>query len=93
MQTPPITALGIEARKVTNGPKNDITIAKIAVVRIVTIEALPVIATQPIDSPYVVLGHPPKNAPTIDPTPSPRSVLSNPGFFNKSFLIIVDNAI
>ena len=73
--TPPITHDGIVARNVTNGPKNEIRIAIIAVVRIVTTDALPVIATQPTDSPYVVLGHPPKIAPPIEPTPSPRSVL------------------
>ena len=63
------------ARNVTNGATNDATIAMIAVTKIVITEAFPEIATQPIDSPYVVLGHPPKNAPTIEPTPSPRRVL------------------
>ena len=47
----------------------------IAVTVIVITEALPVIATQPTDSPYVVLGQPPKIAPAIEPTPSPKSVL------------------
>ena len=75
MQTPPITQAGIVERKVTNGPKKEITIAIIAVQRMVTIEALPVIATQPTDSPYVVFGQPPNQAPTIEPTPSPSSVL------------------
>ena len=51
MQTPPITQFGILARKVTNGPKKEIMIAMTAVVRIVTTEAFPVIATQPTDSP------------------------------------------
>ena len=37
------------------------------------------IATQAIDSPYVVFAQPPKKAPTIEPTPSPSSVLSRPG--------------
>ena len=46
-----------------------------SVVVIVAIEALRVMATHPTDSPYVVFGQPPKNAPTIEPTPSPRSVL------------------
>ena len=50
------------------------SIAPIAAAIIVTTEALPVIATQPTDSPYVVLGQPPKIAPAIEPTPSPRSV-------------------
>ena len=54
-------------------------IAIIAVVVIVTIEAFLVIATQPTDSPYVVLGQPPKIAPAMEPTPSPRSVLESPG--------------
>ena len=65
----------MEARNVTNGPKNEMIIAIIAVARIVTTEALPVIATQPTDSPYVVFGQPPKTAPAIEPTPSPRRVL------------------
>ena len=51
MQTPPITQEGIELRKVTNGPKKEMMMAMIAVVRIVTTEALPVMATQPTDSP------------------------------------------
>ncbi len=49
-------------------------IARIAVVVIVATDAFLVIATQPTDSPYVVLGQPPKIAPAKDPTPSPRSV-------------------
>ena len=53
-------------------------------------EALPEIATQPTDSPYVVLGQPPKNAPAIEPTPSPSNVLFNPGSSNKSFSMIED---
>ena len=75
MQTPPITHEGIVERNVTNGAKNDAIMQRIAVARIVTTEALPVIATQPTDSPYVVLGQPPKSAPAIEPTPSPRRVL------------------
>ena len=73
-----------------NGAKNEIKIAIIAVVKIVYTDAFLEIATQPIDSPYVVLGQPPKNAPANEPTPSPRSVLSSPGSSNKSFPIIVD---
>ena len=75
MHTPPITQEGMVARKVTKGAKNEATIARIAVASIVSTDALPVIATQPTDSPYVVLGQPPKNAPAMEPTPSPRSVL------------------
>ena len=58
--------------------------ARIAVARMVTTEALPEIATQPMDSPYVVLGQPPKNAPTIEPMPSPRSVRESPGSRRRS---------
>ena len=65
----------MEERNVKNGPKKEMIIAIIAVARIVTTEALPVIATQPNDSPYVVFRQPPKTAPTIEPTPSPRIVL------------------
>ena len=46
-----MTQEGIVARKVTKGPKKEITIARTAVVKMVTTEALPVIATQPTDSP------------------------------------------
>ncbi len=52
-----------------------VAIAKIAVVIIVATEAFLVIATHATLSPYVVLGQPPKKAPTIEPTPSPRRVL------------------
>ena len=75
MHTPPITQEGIELTKATNGDINDIIIAPIAAAMIVATDAFLVIATQPTDSPYVVLGQPPKNAPTIEPTPSPKSVL------------------
>ena len=61
MHTPPITQPGIESKKATKGDTNEINIAIIAVTVIVAIEALRVIATQPTDSPYVVLGQPPKN--------------------------------
>ena len=50
-QTPPITQLGMEARKVTKGPKKEITIHITAVVVMVTTDALRVMATQPTDSP------------------------------------------
>ena len=51
MQTPPMTHPGIVERKVANGPTKLMTIAMIAAARIETTEALPEIATQPIDSP------------------------------------------
>jgi hypothetical protein len=63
------------ASTVTKGARKDDTMASTAVVRIVTTEAFPEIATHPTDSPYVVLGQPPKKAPTMEPTPSPRRVL------------------
>ena len=88
IQTPPITGVGIEASNVENGKKKERTIAMIAVVQIVLMEALPEIATQPTDSPYVVLQAPPKKAPAMEPTPSPRSVLCKPGSSNKSLPII-----
>ena len=90
IQTPPITQEGIVERNVEKGPKNEITIAMIAVVKIVTTDAFPEIATHPTDSPYVVLGHPPKNAPAIEPTPSPHNVLSRPGSVSKSCSITVE---
>ena len=46
-----MTQLGILARKVTKGAINDATIAMTAVTKMVMTEALPEIATQPIDSP------------------------------------------
>ena len=88
MHTPPITHGGIVAKNVENGPMNDNTIARSAVTKIVLIEALPEIAIVPTDSPYVVFGHPPKNAPAIEPTPSPNNVLCNPGSWIKSLSII-----
>ena len=51
MQTPPITHFGIVARNVTKGAMNAATMAMMAVQRIVTMEALPEMATQPMDSP------------------------------------------
>ena len=51
MQTPPMTQLGMVERKVTNGPKKEAMIAMQAVQRIVTTDALPVMATQPMLSP------------------------------------------
>ena len=43
------------------------------------VEAFRVIATHPIDSPYVVFGHPPNAVLIIVPTPSPSSVRVSPG--------------
>ena len=87
-KTPPITHEGMELKKAITGLRNETTIARTAVVMIVTTDAFLVIATQAIDSPYVVLGHPPKNAPTIEPTPSPRRVLLRPGSVRRSFSMI-----
>ena len=66
-------------------------IAMIAVVVMVATDAFLVMATQPTDSPYVVLGQPPNIAPAIDPTPSPRRVLSRPGSSRRSFSIIEES--
>jgi len=84
IHTPPITHEGIVAKSVTNGAMNDKIIHKIAVTKIVITDAFLEIATQPTDSPYVVLGHPPKKAPAIEPTPSPSNVLVRPGSVSKS---------
>ena len=78
MQTPPMTHGGMEFTNAINGERKDIKIAPAAALIMVAIEALRVIATQPTDSPYVVFGQPPNSAPTIEPIPSPRSVLSSP---------------
>ena len=51
MQTPPMTQLGMEERKVTKGPKKEITMLMIAAVVMVMTDAFLVIATQPTDSP------------------------------------------
>ena len=79
-----MTQEGMVERKVTKGAKKEMTMAMIAVTRMVRTEALPVIATQPTDSPYVVLGQPPKKAPTIEPTPSPSRVRESPGSRRRS---------
>ena len=50
-QTPPMTQLGMDARKVTKGPKKEMTMHIIAAVVMVTTEAFRVMATQPTDSP------------------------------------------
>ena len=88
MHTPPITQEGIEFTNATKGLQKEIIIARIAVVIIVATEAFLVIATQATDSPYVVLGQPPKKAPAIEPTPSPRRVFERPGFSRRSFSMI-----
>ena len=88
IQTPPMTQLGIVAKKVENGATKAKTIAIKAVTKIVLIEALPEIATVPTDSPYVVFGQPPKKAPAIEPTPSPSNVLCKPGSFKRSLPIM-----
>ena len=88
MHTPPITQDGIVDKNVENGKMKLKIIAIIDVTKMVLIEAFPEMATQPTDSPYVVLHAPPKKAPAIEPTPSPRSVLCKPGSSNKSLPMI-----
>ena len=70
-----MTQFGMVARKVTNGATKEAAIHIKAVTKMVATEAFPEMATHPTDSPYVVFGHPPKNAPTMEPTPSPSRVL------------------
>ena len=91
--TPPSTGLGIVETIAVNFPKKPNTIAIIAARPITHTEAIFVIPTTEVFSPYVVFAGPPI-APAINVAkPSPRRVLSNPGSFNKSFPIIVDNAV
>ncbi len=59
----------------TKGDTKEISIERTAVVVIVRTDAFLVIATQPTLSPYVAFGQPPKIAPVIEPTQSPRRVL------------------
>ena len=87
-QTPPITQLGIVLMNAITGEMNASTIAIHAAPKIETTDAFFVIATQPIDSPYVVFGTPPKIEPTNEPTPSPNNVRCKPGSWSKSFSII-----
>ena len=79
-----MTQDGIVFRNATNGLMKEMIIAKTAVQKIVRVDALRVIATQAMDSPYVVFGHPPKIAPKNEPTPSPNNVRFNPGSFRRS---------
>ena len=51
MHTPPMTQPGMESRKATKGPMKETRMAMMAVVVMVTTEALRVMATQPTDSP------------------------------------------
>ena len=51
IQTPPMTQLGIVLSKSENGKMKDNTMAMQAVTKIVLTEALPEMATQPMDSP------------------------------------------
>ena len=74
MHTPPMTQEGIVAMKPTTGDRKERQMHSMAAVMMVATEALRVMATQPIDSPYVVFGQPPKKAPTMDPIPSPSRV-------------------
>ena len=70
-----MTQFGMVARKVTNGATKEAAIHIKAVTKMVATEAFPEMATHPTDSPYVVFGQPPKNAPAMEPTPSPSRVL------------------
>ena len=56
-------------------------------------EAIFVIPTTEVFSPYVVFAGPPSNPATIVAIPSPSKVLSNPGSFNKSFPTIALSAV
>ena len=85
-----MTQLGIVLSKSENGKMKDNTMAIQAVTKIVLTEALPEMATQPMDSPYVVLHAPPQKAPAIEPKPSPNNVLWRPGSCNKSCSMIED---
>ena len=50
-QAPPMTHFGMELISATNGVKNERIIQPSPAVMIVTMDAFPVIATQPMDSP------------------------------------------
>ena len=51
MQAPPMTHLGMELMKATKGVKKASTMQPMAAPSMLTMEALPVMATQPMDSP------------------------------------------
>ena len=51
-----MTQEGMVSRKVVNTPIKEQRMAKIAVTKVVATEALPEMATQPMDSPYVRVG-------------------------------------
>ena len=70
------------------GEMNARTIAIHAAPIIDTTEAFFVIATQPMDSPYVVFGTPPNIEPTNEPIPSPSNVRCKPGSARRSLSII-----
>ena len=78
----------MEFTKAINGEMKETKIAPIAAAMMVATDAFFVIATQATDSPYVVLGQPPKKAPTMEPTPSPKRVLCRPGFSKRSLSIM-----
>lgn len=90
---PPITQVGIDSKSAINGPIKEIIIHINAATIILYIEAFLEIAEHDIDSPYVVFGHPPKNAPTNEPNPSPNNVRFNPGLSNKFLLITNDKCL
>ena len=80
----PVAIVGVDVFM----PNLQANMSEFLVVVIVAMEAFLVIATQPTDSPYVVLGHPPKRAPAKEPTPSPRSVRWRPGSSRRSLFIM-----
>ena len=81
---------GIVDNNALTGPINETAIAINAATKIEITDAFLVRATQPTDSPYEVVEHPPRNAPAASAKPSPINVLCKPGSFNKSDSIIVD---
>lgn len=89
-QTEPITHPGMVANTVAIGPTKDVTMHIIAQTKIGYVDADLVNAVVAIASPYEVFSAPPKKAPTIDPTPSPRRVLSSPGSLVRSVPMIFD---
>ena len=74
IHTPPMTQAGILEMKATKGEIKAMMMHSKAAQVMVATEAFRVMATQAIDSPYVVFGQPPKKAPTMEPMPSPSRV-------------------
>ena len=59
-QTPPITQEGMVSRKAISGVMKETMMQRNAAPQMLMVEAFLVIATQAMDSPYVVFGQPPK---------------------------------